>query len=254
MKQLLTAMTIAVFGAIVAWLIPVSQPHPVTTTGILAPPFAVPAASSKNPTSNTGSEGTLCQLAEGQDCQMLNELDLALLGSQHRVYPEPDAVAVPRHAQISVKFDEAVTVDPATLSESSFYLSSDEGHVPGVVEFLAVSQLAIFSPTVRLRPDTVYSVTLAPSAQDVYGQSLPEAGSWQFTTGAEQAPIFGNLESAAAEGAMYTYFGDLHAHSGYSDGQGTPADAFAGARARGLDFFSITEHGFLLTDAEWQNL
>lgn len=38
------------------------------------------------------------------------------------------------------------------------------------------------------------------------------------------------------------YFGNLHGHTSYSDGTGTPADAFAAAKAAGLDFFAITEH------------
>ncbi len=53
---------------------------------------------------------------------------------------------------------------------------------------------------------------------------------------------------------MQIYFGDLHSHTGYSDGQGTPAEAYAAAKANGLDFFALTEHGFMLTPAEWQDI
>jgi hypothetical protein len=39
------------------------------------------------------------------------------------------------------------------------------------------------------------------------------------------------------------FFGNLHAHTGYSDGSGTPSDAFAQARDQGrLDFIAVTEH------------
>lgn len=37
-------------------------------------------------------------------------------------------------------------------------------------------------------------------------------------------------------------FGNLHAHTSYSDGSGTPAEAYAMACEAGLDFFAITEH------------
>ena len=37
-------------------------------------------------------------------------------------------------------------------------------------------------------------------------------------------------------------FGNLHAHTSYSDGTGTPDDAYKMACAAGLDFFAITEH------------
>lgn len=39
------------------------------------------------------------------------------------------------------------------------------------------------------------------------------------------------------------YFGILHSHTSYSDGSGTPSDAFNYARNTGkLDFMAITEH------------
>lgn len=39
------------------------------------------------------------------------------------------------------------------------------------------------------------------------------------------------------------FFGNLHAHTSYSDGSGTPADAFARARDLGkMDFLAVTEH------------
>lgn len=37
-------------------------------------------------------------------------------------------------------------------------------------------------------------------------------------------------------------FGNLHAHTSYSDGLGTPAEAYTMACNAGLDFFAITEH------------
>ncbi len=55
-------------------------------------------------------------------------------------------------------------------------------------------------------------------------------------------------------GGLNLYYGDLHNHTGYSDGVGTPAQAFAAAKARGLHFMAVTDHGFLLTDTEWQDL
>jgi hypothetical protein len=38
------------------------------------------------------------------------------------------------------------------------------------------------------------------------------------------------------------YFGNLHAHTVYSDGSGTPEEAFTAARNAGLDFIALTEH------------
>lgn len=50
----------------------------------------------------------------------------------------------------------------------------------------------------------------------------------------------------AAQG-VDVYFGNLHAHTGVSDGTGTPAQAFAHARdVAKLDFMAITEHNHLM--------
>jgi len=50
------------------------------------------------------------------------------------------------------------------------------------------------------------------------------------------------IEQPAAAQVGDIRFGNLHAHTSYSDGLGTPAEAFAAACDAGLDFFAITEH------------
>src|SRR5882672_5014507 len=42
---------------------------------------------------------------------------------------------------------------------------------------------------------------------------------------------------------LHVYFGNLHSHTSYSDGSGTPSDAYKTARDKAkLDFLAITEH------------
>lgn len=41
---------------------------------------------------------------------------------------------------------------------------------------------------------------------------------------------------------MYAYWGDLHAHTTYSDGSGPPYYALALARAAGVHFQALTDH------------
>ena len=49
------------------------------------------------------------------------------------------------------------------------------------------------------------------------------------------------------------YFGDLHSHTGYSDGQGTPAIAYGHARTYGdADFLAVTDHSWF-GKAEWDS-
>jgi hypothetical protein len=61
-----------------------------------------------------------------------------------------------------------------------------------------------------------------------------------------------------AQDARKVYFGLMHAHTSFSDGEGTPDEAYTMAKEAGLDFFAITEHnhnqamgddGIFLTDA-----
>ncbi len=42
--------------------------------------------------------------------------------------------------------------------------------------------------------------------------------------------------------AEHGYFGNLHSHTSYSGGSGTPEDAYKAAKKAGLDFLAITEH------------
>ncbi|NPV58268.1 MAG: CehA/McbA family metallohydrolase, partial [Actinobacteria bacterium] len=58
----------------------------------------------------------------------------------------------------------------------------------------------------------------------------------------------------ALSGGMNHYYGNLHSHTSYSDGTGTPAEAFAWARdTAGFDFYVITDHAESLTEEEWRD-
>ncbi|MFP4418467.1 MAG: CehA/McbA family metallohydrolase [Chitinispirillaceae bacterium] len=53
---------------------------------------------------------------------------------------------------------------------------------------------------------------------------------------------------------MNFYFGNLHSHTAYSDGAGSPQEAVRWARdSAGYDFYAITDHAELLTPAEWDS-
>ncbi|MBD3315922.1 MAG: hypothetical protein GF344_09060 [Chitinivibrionales bacterium] len=53
---------------------------------------------------------------------------------------------------------------------------------------------------------------------------------------------------------MQFYFGNLHSHTGYSDGEGTPDEAFDWARyTAGYDFYAITDHAEQISSSEWSS-
>lgn len=57
-------------------------------------------------------------------------------------------------------------------------------------------------------------------------------------------------DRAAGRGRDW-YRGDMHLHTVHSDGQRTPAEVAAGARAAGLDFFASTEHNTSSASGVW---
>jgi hypothetical protein len=61
--------------------------------------------------------------------------------------------------------------------------------------------------------------------------------------------------ATAVPGEGYgTYFGYLHSHTSYSDGEGTPDEAYRHARDQGeMDFFAVTDHSELLSTWFWNN-
>ncbi len=52
-------------------------------------------------------------------------------------------------------------------------------------------------------------------------------------------------------GGYNVYYGHLHNHTSFSDGSGTPDQAYTTAKANGLDFLGLSDHSHLLSDAEW---
>jgi len=63
------------------------------------------------------------------------------------------------------------------------------------------------------------------------------------------------LSPVAGAVTYHRYFGDLHNHTSDIDALGTPAEAYAAAKAGGADFLAVTDHtdgNRPLTDAKWQ--
>jgi hypothetical protein len=156
--------------------------------------------------------------------------------------PSVSARSVPTYSLVSVTFGEAM--DPSTISGSSFYVRQGGEPLTGSTSYIAASKVAVYHPSAPLEPDRTYTATVTTGVRNLSGVALAEDVVWTFTTTDGRSP-FGD--------GMRLYFGDLHTHSAYSDGQGTPTDAFATARANGLDFFALADHSSMLTDEEWRD-
>lgn len=204
----------------------------------------------------TGPADTLCHLAINKDCMMINPLDEAVneTGPQKSNYPAMGAQGVPTYTLISATFEQAL--DPSTLTPETFFVSQGNTRLAGSISYIPVSQMAIFQPAEPLNPATTYTATLSPAVRDLTGLPLGESRVWTFTTISGGSTLRQGLAAAGVEemANLNPYIGDIHSHTSYSDGVSTPADAFATARANGVDFFAVTEHGFMMTQAEWQNI
>jgi DNA/RNA endonuclease YhcR with UshA esterase domain len=159
------------------------------------------------------------------------------------LYPPAGGRGVPPSAWVSATFNKRMT--PGSFTPATFSLADATGSaITGTVSYITGSLLAMFQPGLPLMSNAAYTATLAAGIADAYGYTLTQSVVWSFTTG-EGAPVL--------PGGMHAYFGDLHSHTGYSDGKGTPAEAYASSRARGLDFLSVTDHSNWLDPAgvEW---
>lgn len=107
----------------------------------------------------------------------------------------------------------------------------------------------------------IESFRKSASASDVASRLISVPRDVAFAEMALAAPktmekkLTADISRSAVPGEEYqTYFGFLHAHTAYSDGEGTPDEAYAYARdVAVLDFFAVTDHGEMLDWWPWEH-
>jgi len=128
------------------------------------------------------------------------------------------------------------------------YLDNDSGidisSVQVWLDGVDYSAVAMITPTqcTYLPPSNLPfgSHTVTARAADLAGNSSEL--SWNFSV---IAPLV----------APEHFLGDIHSHTSYSDGAGTPFDAFTYARdTAAIDFLGVTDHSNSLTDTEWADV
>jgi hypothetical protein len=124
----------------------------------------------------------------------------------------------------------------ATLALAATYLP---GRAPGPGNTPARAALGK-----NRRLDTIVG-SLGPAAPD--GTTIPIL--WRDPDAAPSE--VSRLVTAPAVAAAHPYFGNLHAHTGFSDGQLDPQQAQAHARGVGLDFMATSDHLEQIDATEW---
>ena len=155
-------------------------------------------------------------------------------------YPASGAIDAPLSASIVITFSEEL--NPASVIGSNFDLSGPYGSVPwGSISYDSGLFQVTLDPTGLLLPTALYTVTVSDAVVDWAGLPVPaEQRSWSFTT--------------QPEPPMFAFHGDLHNHTSYSDGSGTPDQAFTEGQNNGLDFMAITDHSYAIDDPEWADI
>jgi len=94
--------------------------------------------------------------------------------------PAANATSVSRTPTISVQFSR--TVDPTSLTSSTFQVSGPSGTVAGSIAYSDATQTATFTPTAALAYSTAYTVNLTTGIRARDGRTLGAATQWSFTT------------------------------------------------------------------------
>ena len=126
------------------------------------------------------------------------------------------------------------------------YYNRATGPIPAFNLKLSDSNRAI-----RIIPASVKAITIL---RDI---TINQPGIYTFEIESGDGNIQGNSNPVWVqdEPTHRIYWGELHGHSGFAEGQGTP-DAFMrfGRDDARLDFLSHTEHDIWMDDFEWQTL
>lgn len=109
------------------------------------------------------------------------------------------AIDVPLNKVVGATFN--VTMDPLTVTTTSFTLKAGAASVLGAVKYLG--KTATFTPSANLLPNTLYTATVTTGAKNLAGVSLLTNHVWSFTTHANLivAPIV-DLKSAGEFGIL----------------------------------------------------
>lgn len=97
-------------------------------------------------------------------------------------------------------------------------------------------------PGTAASPETLYVFGLEPGVARYFAlKAIDDASNTGAISNAPTAPAqSGTLLNPDL--GYSAYFGNLHSHTSYSDGVQIPTDAYAFARANGLDYLAVTDH------------
>jgi hypothetical protein len=112
--------------------------------------------------------------------------------------PASGATAILRSTTVTAAFSRSM--DPATLTSSTFTLSGPSGAVAATVTYDGPSQVATLTPNSLLTSNTTYTATVTTGAKAADGTSPTAATTWSFTTAACPCTLFSPVLTPALTG------------------------------------------------------
>jgi Ice-binding-like/Bacterial Ig-like domain len=104
----------------------------------------------------------------------------------------------PNNVLIAATFSKPM--NPATITTSTFTLTSGGTSVSGAVSYVAATQIATFTPSGALAASASFTATITTGAQDQFGNGLAANFVWTFTTSAPCPPPAGAIALGAGCG------------------------------------------------------
>jgi hypothetical protein len=115
--------------------------------------------------------------------------------------PDSSTLVCPNTAVITATFSKPM--NPATINTSTFTLTSGGASVSGAVSYVALTNVATFTPSGALAPNTLFTATITTGAADTFGNHLEANFVWTFTSSGVCASGGGiNLGAACSFGVL----------------------------------------------------
>lgn len=109
--------------------------------------------------------------------------------------PANNSTGVSLNKKESATFSMAM--DPTTINSNTLILKQGNNPVTGSVSYSG--NTAVFSPSLNLLPNTIYTVTVTTGAKNLAGVPLANNYVWSFTTGSPSGPSVTSTDPANKE-------------------------------------------------------
>jgi hypothetical protein len=109
----------------------------------------------------------------------------------------------PNNGLITATFSKPM--NPATINSpaTTFTLTLNGASVSGTVTYVVATQIATFTPSAALAPNTTFNATITTGAADTFGNTLAANFLWSFTTSPTcPSPVAVNLGAACTFGIL----------------------------------------------------